>query len=485
AAELLRRGAVDERFVAAHTSGFDAFAAHVAPFTLERVEADTGVAQAQVSRWADLVERGRAVSFWWTMGVNQSHQGVRTAQALIDLALMTGNIGRPGTGANSITGQCNAMGSRLFSNTTSLLGGRDFADPQQREDVAGILGLDVARIPDGPSLSYDRIVEGIHTGRIKSLWVVATNSAHSWINHSELRELLGRLDLLVVQDMYATTETAQLADVVLPAAGWGEKDGTFINSERRFGLVQRVVSAPGQALADFWIFKAVAEAWGCGDLFRRWTDPEATFALLQELSAGRPCDITGVDGYEHVATGAVQWPLPATSASSAGEPVAVERRLFADGRFFTPDGRARFVVDDPVPPLEQPSTRHPLVLLTGRGSASQWHTETRTGKSPTLRALAPDGLWVDIHPDDAAPRSIGPGDQVVVESARGAVRARAQVTPSVAPGQVFLPMHHPQVNTLTFPSFDPHSRQPSYKYAAVEVRRPEPWDATTSANSGE
>jgi anaerobic selenocysteine-containing dehydrogenase len=134
------------------------------------------------------------------------------------------------------------------------------------------------------------------------------------------------------------------------------------------------------------------------------------------------------------------------------------------------------VVDDPTPPLEQPSGRHPLVLLTGRGSASQWHTETRTGKSPTLRALAPDGLWVDIHPDDAAHRAIEPGDQVVVESPRGAVRARAQVTPTVAAGQVFLPMHHPQVNALTFPSFDPHSRQPSYKYAAVEVRRPEPWD---------
>ncbi len=475
AAELIRRGAVDRRFVAEHTTGFEAFAAHVAPFTPERVEADTGVPVDRLERWADVVQAGRAVSFWWTMGVNQSHQGVRTAQALIDLALVTGSIGRPGTGASSITGQCNAMGSRLFSNTTSLLGGRDFTVPEHRAEVATILGIDEARIPDGPSLSYDRIVEGIHTGRIRSLWVVATNGAHSWINHSELRELLGRLDLLVVQDMYATTETAQLADIVLPAAGWGEKDGTFINSERRLGLVQRVSPAPGQALADFWIFKAVAEAWGCGDLFRRWTDPEATFGILQELSAGRPCDITGVAGYEHVATGTAQWPLPA-GAAATDEPLATERRLFEDGRFFTPDGRARFVVDDPVPPPERTSRKHPLVLLTGRGSASQWHTETRTGKSATLRALAPEGLWVDIHPDDAAARSIGPGDPVVVESARGSVRARAQVTPTVAVGQVFLPMHHPLVNTLTFPAFDPHSRQPGYKHAAVEVRRPEPWD---------
>lgn len=477
AAELVRRDAVDHRFVAAHTTGVEGFRAFVAGFTPERVEAETGLPWASVARLADLVEGGRAVSFWWTMGVNQSHQGVRTAQALIDLALLTGHIGRPGTGAGSITGQCNAMGSRLFANTTCLLGGRDFADPAHRAEVAAVLGLDAARIPTDAGLGYDRIVEGISTGAIRSLWVVATNGAHSWINHDELRDLLGRLDLLVVQDMYATTETAQLADIVLPAAGWGEKDGTFINSERRLGLVQRVAAAPGEALADFWIFKAVAEAWGCADLFARWTDPEATFALLQELTAGRPCDITGVRGYAHVATGAVQWPYPAAAAGDDPAPaVATERRLFADGRFFTPDGRARFAWEEPVPPVEQPDARHPLVLLTGRGSATQWHTETRTGKVPALRALAPEGLWVDIHPDDAAARGITPGDAVVVESERATVRARAQVTRAVGAGQVFLPMHDPTVNRLTFPSFDPLSRQPSYKHCAVEVRRPQPWD---------
>jgi anaerobic selenocysteine-containing dehydrogenase len=476
ARELIRRGAVDTSFVGDHTSGFAPFAEFVEAFTPNRVETDTGIAFAEVEQLASMIEHGRAVSFWWTMGVNQSHQGVRTAQALIDLALLTGNIGRPGTGANSITGQCNAMGSRLFSNTTNLLGGHDFANEDHRSKVAGVLDIDVARIPDGPSLSYDRIIEGISTGQIRSLWIVATNSAHSWINHSDLRELLGRLDFLVVQDMYHSTETAQLADLVLPAAGWGEKDGTFINSERRLGLVQRVVSAPGQALADFAIFKAVADEWGCGELFARWTDPEATFEVLQELSAGQPCDITGVQGYEHVASGEVQWPLPLGADVSASPAERVDRRLFADGQFFTPDGRARFVFEEPAPPVERPSARYPLVLLTGRGSASQWHTETRTGKSPTLRALAPEGLWVDLNPADATARGIAPGDEVVVESARGTVHARAQVTATVAAGQAFLPMHHPQVNTLTFPSFDAQSRQPSYKHAAVEVRKPAGWE---------
>jgi assimilatory nitrate reductase catalytic subunit len=258
---LIERGTVDRTFVTRHTLGFEAFAEFVATFTPERVAAETGVGIGQLHHLADVIAAGADVSFWWTMGVNQSHQGVRTAQALIDLALLTGNIGRAGTGANSITGQCNAMGSRLFSNTTSLLGGRDFADPAHRAEVAAILELDEARIPDGPSLAYDRIVEGIATGEIRSLWVVATNGAHSWINNGELRELLGRLDFLVVQDLYPTTETAQLADLVLPAAGWGEKDGTFINSERRLGRISRVVDPPGQARTDFEIFRAVADAW--------------------------------------------------------------------------------------------------------------------------------------------------------------------------------------------------------------------------------
>src|SRR5690606_6648640 len=174
--------------------------------------------------------RGKRVSFWWTMGVNQSHEGVRVAQALINLALLTGNIGRPGTGANSITGQCNAMGSRLFSNTTNLVGGHAFESAADRAKIAKILEVDERRIPREPSLAYDQILAGIREGKIRALWVIATNTAHSWIHQSEARELLSQLDFLVVQDMYHTTETAAQADLVLPAAGWGEKEGTFINS---------------------------------------------------------------------------------------------------------------------------------------------------------------------------------------------------------------------------------------------------------------
>lgn len=469
---LIERGAVDRSFVDAHTTGFAEFAEHVSAYTLDRVAEATGLAAEALERVAETIAAGTRVSFWWTMGVNQSHEGVRTAQAIIDLALMTGNIGRPGTGANSITGQCNAMGSRLFSNTASLLGGRDFADPAHRAEVADILDIDVDRIPDRPSLAYDQIIEGIATGMTRGLWVIATNSAHSWINQSECHDLLDRLDFLVVQDLYADTETAQRADLVLPAAGWGEKDGTFINSERRIGPVKRVLDAPGQALADFWIFKAVADRWGCGDLFAAWSDPEAVFEILKRCSAGLPCDFTGIDGYDMLdRDGGVQWPHP------AGAPAPEqERRLFEDGRFFTPDGRARFWFEDPRPVQEPTDHRYPFVLLTGRGTTSQWHTQTRTGRSDVLRGLYPAEAYVEVNPVDAEDLHIRHGERVRLESRRGAMAANVFVNPAVQCGQLFVPMHYAETNQLTFPSVDPYSRQPSYKHCAVRLRRPERWE---------
>lgn len=463
ARELIRRGAIDAKFVAAHTSGFDDYARHVERFTPEEVCTETGLDPTVFQRTVDIIAEGQRVSFWWTMGVNQGHSATRTAQAIIALALMTGSIGRPGTGANSITGQCNAMGSRLFSNTASLFAGRSFTDESDRNAVADVLGIDVASIPDRPSWSYDQIIEGIARGDIKGLWVIATNPAHSWINQLHLQDMLGRLDLLVVQDMYSDTETARMADLYFPAAGWSEKEGTFINSERRIGRVRRTNPPPGEARTDFEIVQGIAEEWGCGPMFRSWRNPEAVFGILQELSRGRPCDITGVDGYSDLDGDGVQWPAP------DGADRAVDRRLFEDGRFFTPEGRALFVADDPVPPPERPSERFPLVLLTGRGSTAQWHTQTRTARSPVLARLSPDRLYVELSATDAGERGIRSGDRVRVSSRRGEIDATAFVTPTVATGQVFLPMHDRTVNVLTSPAFDPQSRQPGYKYAAVQV----------------
>ncbi len=489
---LIARGAVKREFVAAHTSGFEAFERFVAAFTLERVVAETGLREETLRRLAEIVATKERVSFWWTMGVNQGHEATRTAQAIINLALMTGNIGRPGTGANSITGQCNAMGSRLFGNATSLLGGYEFARAEQREHVAKILKIDAAKIPDAPSLAYDQILDAVERGEIRGLWVIATNTAHSWIGSKRFAALREKLEFLVVQDMYATTETARLADLVLPAAGWGEKEGVMINSERRLGLAKKVARAPGQALSDFAIFKLVAEAWGCGEMFAAWRTPEAVFQILKELSRGQPCDFSGIEDYAQIEReGGIQWPFVAEPANSSefkvpgfefagtqnseprtrnSEPAMRHRRLFADGKFFTTDGRARFFFDEPRAMPERPDAAFPLLLLTGRGSSAQWHTGSRTEKSAVLRKLAPSRLYVEINPADAARLGVASGGRVRVSSRRGALEALAFLTATVQVGQVFLPMHFAEVNRLTFPAFDPHSRQPSYKAAAVRVR---------------
>jgi anaerobic selenocysteine-containing dehydrogenase len=512
AQRFIKRGWVQQEFVDAHTEGFAEFAEHVAQISPERVLPKLGLTAAEFDRLAETIHRGRRVSLWWTMGVNQGHEATRTAQAIINLALMTGNIGRPGTGANSITGQCNAMGSRLFSNTTNLLGGHDFTDPTHREKIASILKIKPNLIPTRNSLAYDQILQRVADGKIKGLWIVATNPGHSWIHQKSFHEAAKQLDFCVVQDMYYTTETARVAHLVLPAAAWGEKEGTFINSERRIGLVKKLSRAPGEALADFHIFKLIAQYWGCGDLFRHWTSPEAVFQILTEITRGQPCDITGIESYQMIEdAGGIQWPYPDKKAgrtssvaearedksASSVEPdelplirdereacptklrefqttersrrIPTQRRLFEDGRFFHRNGRAQFRFDPPTRAPELPDSEYPFFLLTGRGTSAQWHTQSRTAKSAVLRKLYPDQIYVEINPDDAKRLGIETGELVEVSSRRGQLEAVAFVTGTVASGQVFIPMHYVATNELTFPAFDPWSRQPAYKSAAVKI----------------
>ena len=472
---LISNGWIDHKFIQAHTSGFEDFARFVTMFTPDRVCDETGLKPEELERFARTIANGRRVSFWWTMGVNQGHESTRTAQAIINLALMTGNIGRPGTGANSITGQCNAMGSRLFANITSLIGGHNADDATDRAKISKILGIREDVIPRQTSLAYDQIVQGVAEGKIKGLWVIATNSSHSWIHQGEFNRILEKLDFLVVQDMYPTTETAQRADLYLPAAGWGEKEGTLINSERRIGLVKKVRHAPGQALSDFHICQLIAHYWGCGGMFARWSSPEAVFQILKEVSREMPNDISGVRDYRMLdECGGIQWPLSEADALrcqifESARQIPSERRLFEDGRFFTADGRAQFLFEDPRKAPEQPDEQYPFFLLTGRGTSSQWHTNTRTGKSDVLRKLYPKECYVEINPQDAQRLQIQRNSVVRISSRRAEIRATAFVTPTVQPGQLFIPMHYREVNRLTFPAFDAYSRQPSYKACAVKI----------------
>ena len=463
---LIRDDSVNHDFLEKHTEGFEEFASFVADYSPDVTREKTGIARRRVEALAKLItDPSKRVSMWWTMGVNQSHEGVRTAQAIINLCLMTGNIGKPGTGPNSITGQCNAMGSRLFSNTTNLLGGHDFGNPDHRAKISKILEVPEDSIPTEASWTYDQIINGIESGHIKGLWIIATNPGHSWINQSHFTKLRENLEFLVVQDTYANTETARIADLVLPAASWGEKNGTFINSERRIGTLKQVKKAPGKALSDFRIFQLLAQTWGVGDLFEKWTDPESVFGLLQKLSTDQACDITGINGYQDLdKSGGIQWPKTSESCQK-------ERRLFEDGKFYTPSGKAKFLFEPPTPLPEPTSKEYPFTLLTGRGTSAQWHTQSRTQNSSVLRKLYPSALLLDINPDDAAVRGIQNHVALTISSRRASITAFAHVTNSIKPGEVYLPMHEPQVNRLTFPSFDPYSRQPSYKACAVQIRK--------------
>ena len=464
---LIQKGWIDQKFIYAHTSGFEAFKEHVKQFDISRTSEITGITKENITMLANIIHKGKAVSFWWMLGVNQAHQATRTAQALINLALMTGNIGKPGTGPNSITGQCNAMGARIFSNTTALMGGYDFLNEIDRSTVAKILNIEVNRIPHENSWSYDKILDKVLEGKIKGLWFICTNPAHSWINSNVFPKIVENLEYIVVQDMYHTTETAQFADLILPAAGNGEKEGTFVNSERRIGIVQKILNPPGEALSDFEIFKLIAQAWGCSQLFEKWTDPESAFLILKELTRGKPWDFTGIRSYQMlVDNGGIQWPY----SDINNENPPKYRRLFNDGVFYHKDGRAKFLYDEILPYPEEINKEYPFILITGRGNISIWHTNTRTGKVPLLAKKLPLDPYIEINSEDAVKMEINDNQWVEVSSRRATIQARASIGKIMKEGEVFMPMHYKDTNKLTYPIFDEFSREPGYKFAAVQVK---------------
>ncbi len=471
--QIIEHGFVDRVFVDNHTQGYDELAAYVSTFTLDSVAEATGLTADAIQAAAKTIGAAGATSLWWTTDNSRLCADARTAQAIVNIALITGNIGRPGTGANGITGQCNALGSRLWSNTATLLGHHQFESNDSRQKVAEVLRLDVATVPSKPSLPFSRILQSIRDGEIRGLWVIATNGSHSWMDRKDAREVLDRLDVLVVQDMDITTDLASLADVLLPTAGWGEKEGTLINNERRYSVLKRLRQSPGESRPDFEVFRAVAEHWGVGDMFESWDSPEAVFQLMKQLSHGQFCDITGIQDYGHLdRCGGIQWPWSEADAIQAsGCDPQQQRRLFANGYFPTSNGRANLMVDTPPPVPEYACSDYPFVLLTGRRTVRQLHAENRTSKGPALNKLYPSEAYIEIHPEDAAECEIQHNDHVLVQSRRGSLIARACLTQTVMRGQVFLPMHYDTVNRLTLTHFDPYSRQSRSKDCAVRIER--------------
>ncbi len=464
---IIDEGLVDHDYVAAHTEGFEELAAHVQTFPLERVAAECGVDGEQVRTAAIAFGRAERAFVGWTMGVNHSVQGTETVTLLNTLCLVTGNIGRAGAAPFSITGQCNAMGTREAGGTASLPGYRAWDSAGDRAEMAALWGVPVERIPAERGRAYPDIIDGVLDGTIKGLWVIATNPVVSFPNRARLEKALSDLELFVAQDGFANPTTA-LADVVLPAAIWGEKDGTYTNAERRVSRVRKAVEPPGEARADFDIFIAVAEALGVKDhIYPEWEGPEDAFTEWCRVSAGRLCDYSGITWDRIDAAGGVQWPCPPGTTALAGTP-----RIYTDGVFQTPSGRAKLWCVTPEPIADAPNSRFPFLLNTGR-TVEHWHTRTKTGKVAQLERLAPEA-WVEINPGDADRLGVRSGDKVRLSSRRGAVEGLlVRVTAIVREGEVFVPFHYDErcVNRLTVDEFDPISREPNYKQSAVRIER--------------
>ncbi|HEY4358761.1 MAG TPA: nitrate reductase [Acidobacteriaceae bacterium] len=455
---LLRDGLVDHDYIAAHTEGIDAFVAFVADFTPESVSETTGLPVDTLERVARLYGEAKAAMIAWTMGVNHSTQGAVTVAAINNLALITGNIGKAGASPFSITGQCNAMGTRESGFTSSMPGYRKFDNPTDRSELSALWGISPDLLPKARGLAYPDIIEAAVAGRIKALWFIATNPAVSFPNYGLLQQALTTAKFVVVQDGFFPTPTTEFADLVLPAGIWGEKEGTFTNSERRISKVNAFVKPPGDARADFDIFLGLAEGLGVREtLFPGWTTTHDAWLEWQRVSAGRLCDYLPFTWQLLEEMGGAQW---------GGE------RLYTDGIFPRENGRALLHCVPCLPFSEQPDAEYDLVLNTGR-TVEHWHTRTKTGAIPMLNNMAPNA-WLEMNPVDAERLSLRQHERVTVVSRRNSVLdVELRITGIVAPGHVFMPFHFAEHNSnlVTLGDFDPISREPNFKQCAVHVER--------------
>lgn len=455
---LIQTDQINLDYIKNHTHGFEELKNHLKDYSLDFVSEKTGLSSEILWKTSQIFGSAKAAFTAWTMGVNHSTHGTETVNAINTLHLITGQIGKEGAAPFSITGQCNAMGTREAGFASSIPGYRKFEEAMDRQAVAKIWNLPLDRIPTQRGLAYPDIIEGIIKGKIKGLWIMGTNPFVSYPNQKLLKDAISRLEFLVVQDGFHPTPTTELADMVLPAAMWGEKEGTYTNSERRVSKVNRAVSPPGEARPDFEIFLEVAKKLGVSDeLFPGWKGPADAFEEWKKVSAGRLCDYSAMTYEEIEKQGGIQW---------GGE------RLYTSGQYPTSDGRAKLWVVKGGPMPEEPNTQFPFLLNTGR-TVEHWHTRTKTARIAVLEAMAPEA-WVEINPQDAAPLKLNQHDYIRVISQRGAIdRIAVRITSVVPPKHLFIPFHFHEAsaNNLTVSEFDPISREPNYKQAAVRIER--------------
>lgn len=465
-------GAVDEAFLARSASGFEELAAFLVGEDPETLARTAGVPWGEIERLAEWIAGARGFLSFYSMGVNQSTVGVWKNNALINLHLLTGQIGRPGAGPFSLTGQPNAMGGREAGLLAHQLPGYRFAaEPEHRAQVERHWGRPAGTISPRPGLSAVEMFRALERGTLKGIWIAATNPAVSLPDLHQVRRALSRAELVIVQDCYHPTETSEFAHVLLPAAQWSEKEGTSTNSERMVSFSEKVVEPPRHAWPDWQIMAAVGRELGFPGF--DFGSAAAVWEEFRGLTAGRPCDMTGITAARLRRERSVQWPCP-----HEGHPGTLRR--YCDGRFPTPDGRARLWARPSTrggnaPAKEEPDDEFPLVLDTGR-IASQWHSRTRTGKVAQLVRAEPEP-FLEIHPVDAEACGVADGELALVASRRGCVRIRARVTETIRPGVVFAAFHwgdsfaaETAVNYVTLAALDPTSKQPELKGCAVSVQ---------------
>jgi ferredoxin-nitrate reductase len=462
--QLIALGAIDHGYLAAHVDGYAAWAAACEPWTLDATAAACGLNAADIAQAAEWLAGDRRFLSMWTMGLNQSSVGVDKNTTLIALSLVTGKIGKPGCGPFSLTGQPNAMGGREVGGMANLASNhRDLANPADRAEIANAWGVE--SVPSKPGLTAVELFRAVKSGQVKAVWIIATNPIESLPDAQLVQEALQAAELVVVQDCYPTA-TSEHAHVILPAATWLEKSGTMTNSERRIMLLQPAATAPGEAMPDAEIICRFAAAMGHGQAFA-YKDSGEIFAEHAKLSTGRDCDISGAS-WARLRQGSLQWPVPATD--HPGTP-----RLYGDGRFHTPSGKAQLRAPAIAWRTEAVSPEFPLILTTGR-LRDQWHTMTKTGRVQKLNAHAPTP-FCEIHPADAQARGIADGAVMQVRTARGEIRLAAKVTTDIRQGTVFVPMHWGRLlggesgwlNRTTNPTFDPVSKEPDLKFSACAV----------------
>jgi anaerobic selenocysteine-containing dehydrogenase len=504
--ELIANGWIDQDYIAAHTLHFSDLQAAVEPWTPEAVAGTCGVQAADVRRAAEIFGTSARVLSTVLQGFYQSWQATASSCQVNNLHLLRGLIGRPGCGILQMNGQPTAQNNRECGADGDLPGFRNWENPAHIQELAELWGVDQLKIPHwAPPTHAMQIFRYAEQGSIGFLWISATNPAVSMPQLPRIREILASPEMfLVVQDLYLT-ETAQYADVVLPAAAWGEKTGTFTNVNRTVHLSDKAVEPPGEARSDLDIFLDYSRRMGFtrrdGTPLLDWEGPEDAFRAWQECTRGRPCDYTGLS-YGRLRGGSgIPWPCNEEHPDGTV-------RLYGDGVFpsdpnysetyghdlltgatvgptayraMAPAGRAIFKTAPFTPPPEEPDEQYPLRYTTGR-TVYHFHTRTKTARAPQLNGAAP-GPWVELSAADAQAYGIGEGDVVAVVSARGRITAPARIG-DVREGTVFAPFHygywdtggapdgHPRAaNELTLTEWDPVSKQPVFKTAAVRLER--------------